>query len=172
MSRVLALRALSSLPSDIKKTILAKVFPTVQQLVSRLRRQSPSQPSFTHLDVAIISFVYSDQQKITLARLVGPQRNWVIARCKLFRLNYQDVKTIGGKGLTLIRPAAWAFDEDTEVCKLRWCKTRWRYRCRYCDLATNFDPKQVFVRVPRCPMCFEVHHPLAKLLAYFLLSPA
>ena len=170
MSRVLALQALQNLPSDIKKTIIAKVFPTFSQLVSRLRKQAPPQRCFLHLDVAIISFVHSDKQKITFARLVGSERSWVIGRCKLFCLDHQDVRTVGGRGLILLKDPTWVCDEDTEVCKLMWCKRRWRYRCNACDLATNLDSKQIFVRKPSCPMCQQVDRPICALPNTHLFS--
>ena len=161
MSRLLVLRALSDLPLDIKKLIFTRLkYPTLIQLVSRLKQQSPSKSAFLHLDVAIIGFVWSGTPSTILARLTGPQRSWVLGRCKLLGLDHQEIRTIGGKGLILFRNLSWTFNDYQEVCQLIWCKTRWRYRCSSCDLATNLDSKQIFIRLPLCPMCQKVDRPI------------
>ena len=142
-----------------EKTIFAKVFPTLAQIVLRLRTQHPSSSSFRHLDIALVGFVHGTEKTITLSRLRRSERNWVSGRCRLFGLEYQFARTIGGKGLILMKRDRWVYDGDTKICKLIWCKTRWRYRCESCDLATNLDLKKVFVRPFLCPMCVQVAHP-------------
>ena len=161
MTRLLILRALSDLPSELQEPIFRSIFPTKSQLLAKLDEQIPTRPEFNFLDATIVNFTHGDAKVLPLDDLGTREVKWLQMRCKLF-----DLKQDGGEvsdwnkdfdeTLLISKRKRWMYDEKRRVIPLDLSTARWltqAFCCVSCDVELEEDDEPDNPKEPICSHC-------------------
>ena len=120
MSRLLALRALQDLSLDLQKLIFKCIYPTKNEISSRLEAQHPVVWEFHELDWKVVNFVHDGERYLEFPLLSRAERKWVHLRCEAFHLTHKSIVCEGGRILVIAKGPGWVYDQETELQPFEW----------------------------------------------------
>ena len=133
MSRLLVLQALEGLSLDLQKRIFTAIFPTRQQIESRLQDQHPTLQEFFELDAQIIDFVHHGEGYQEFPVLSRTERKWLHLRSEGLQILHESFETENGRVLVIAKGLGWFYNEDADVEPFRWGKATWQGEILVCE---------------------------------------
>lgn len=153
MSRLLALRALQDLSLDLQKLIFKSIFPTKNEISSRLEAQHPVLWEFYELDWKVVNFVHDGQRYLEFPLLSRAERKWIHLRCEAFNLTHQSIVCEGGRTLVIAKGPGWVYDQEAVLQPFEWSRASFQ---RQEDLLCKTCGKRGYLAFgdAHCDSCF------------------